>query len=194
LVQVSMNPFKKQDPKFKTIHLGDIAKDVLSTFEVKLKNVKIDVSEIKRIAEQDLTKAAKGTRNKAPKNISNEFGFRLQDLESLYGDVVNGLDKIDKKRLEKIMSKPYILLLQDEKYVLKNMWLTAWDIIKKNSGGHKNITNISGLNYLNGIRVEAPDKKPLRKNQVATEGLGTITLKEIARSLYFKLVEVQKNL
>ena len=32
--------------------------------------------------------------------------------------------------------------------MLDKIGVNAWDLIQANSGGHKNITNISGLNYL----------------------------------------------
>ena len=60
LVQVSMNPFKKKDPNFEHINLGETAQDVLLQFKDKLQNTEITVKDIKRIAEQDVTKAAKG--------------------------------------------------------------------------------------------------------------------------------------
>ena len=37
---------------------------------------------------------------------------------------------------------------QQLKFKLKNLKISVWDIIQANSGGHKCITNISGLNYL----------------------------------------------
>jgi hypothetical protein len=46
------------------------------------------------------------------------------------------------------MSKPFSDLTDDEINLLDNVTVNAWDIIVSNSGGHKCITNISGLNYL----------------------------------------------
>jgi hypothetical protein len=37
---------------------------------------------------------------------------------------------------------------ENEKNLLDKIGITAWDIIQANSGGHKCITNISGLNYI----------------------------------------------
>ena len=45
------------------------------------------------------------------------------------------------------MDKPYPMLTEEELSILDNFGLPLWDIIKANSGGHKCITNISGLNY-----------------------------------------------
>jgi hypothetical protein len=46
------------------------------------------------------------------------------------------------------MIKPYISMSEEEKQLMENINITAWDVIDKVSGGHKCITNISGLNYL----------------------------------------------
>ena len=37
---------------------------------------------------------------------------------------------------------------EDEKKMLDEVTINAWDLIQANSGGHKCITNISSLNYL----------------------------------------------
>jgi hypothetical protein len=46
------------------------------------------------------------------------------------------------------MSKRFKDLSEEEKQVLDKVGVNAWDIIQSNSGGHKCITNISGLTYL----------------------------------------------
>ena len=46
------------------------------------------------------------------------------------------------------MDKPQNKLSDKQQKILKSAWVSAWDIIKANSGGHKCITNISGLMYL----------------------------------------------
>jgi len=45
------------------------------------------------------------------------------------------------------MDKPYNTLSDREKLALKMLSISGWDIIQANSGGHKCITNISGLMY-----------------------------------------------
>jgi hypothetical protein len=55
------------------------------------------------------------------------------------------------KALEKIremMEKPFKDLTDEEKSLLDKIGINSWDLIQANSGGHKCITNISGLNYL----------------------------------------------
>ena len=46
------------------------------------------------------------------------------------------------------MEKPTPELTEEEWGKLDQIEVPAWDIIQANSGGHKCITNISGLNYL----------------------------------------------
>jgi len=50
--------------------------------------------------------------------------------------------------LEKLMDKPTKQLTEKEFEFLDKFGVNAWDLIQANSGGHKCITNISGLNYL----------------------------------------------
>jgi hypothetical protein len=45
------------------------------------------------------------------------------------------------------MSKPYDRLSEKEIRALKLLKITYWDVIQSGSGGHKCITNISGLSY-----------------------------------------------
>ena len=45
------------------------------------------------------------------------------------------------------MSKPYSKLSEKEIKALKILKVSGWDMIQANSGGHKCITNISGLQY-----------------------------------------------
>ena len=47
-----------------------------------------------------------------------------------------------------MMSKPFNELSEKQQEVLDGIGVSAWDLIQANSGGHKCITNISGLNYL----------------------------------------------
>lgn len=49
--------------------------------------------------------------------------------------------------LKRVLEKPYSQLNEKETKILKMLKLTGWDIIQANSGGHKCITNISGLMY-----------------------------------------------
>jgi hypothetical protein len=149
LLQASCNPFKPER-SIKGINLGEIAQNVLKKYEQDLKNIIISVDTLKYFAEKH-------------KSFSEEsVGFTFKDLMSLYGDVgegVNGLNKIPEgaapdytverwqKALKAVMDKHYSSLSEREVKALKMLTITGWDIIQANSGGHKCITNISGLMY-----------------------------------------------
>jgi hypothetical protein len=57
-----------------------------------------------------------------------------------------------------LMNKPFKSLTDKEMNVLDKVGVSAWDIIQANSGGHKCITNISGLNYF-GRSKRPPEGK-----------------------------------
>ena len=149
LLQASCNPFKTQRT-LKGVNLGEIAQNVLSKFESELKNYKITVDTIKYFAEKN-------------KEFNEEsVGFTYSDLISLYGNTSGGIKGLNetpegsspdytverwKGAIEKVMEKPYVGLTDREKKALKMLSISGWDMIQANSGGHKCITNISGLMY-----------------------------------------------
>ena len=47
-----------------------------------------------------------------------------------------------------MMEIPFSELPEEHREMLDNITVNAWDLIQANSGGHKCITNISGLNFL----------------------------------------------
>jgi len=61
-------------------------------------------------------------------------------------------------KARELMTKPFTELTEDEMNILDRFGVSAWDIIISNSGGHKCITNISGLNYL-GRSKRPPEGK-----------------------------------
>ena len=137
LVQASCNPFK-EDRELKGVNLGEIAQEVLGKWESQLKSREIPLSTIKWISES-----------------SKEFGehsvgFTFKDFVAIYGNkykkMENGKEKL--RNIGEMMSEPFTSLTEDEKEFLDGITVTAWDIIQANSGGHKCITNISGLNYM----------------------------------------------
>jgi hypothetical protein len=150
ILQVSCNPFKGERT-LKGVNLGEISEEVLKEYESELKNIKIDVNSIKYFSEKD-------------KSFSDEsVGFTFKDMVSIYGDTEGGIEGLDKTpegsspdytidrwvtALKNVMNKQYISLNEREKKALTLLKISAWDIIKANSGGHKCITNISGLTYL----------------------------------------------
>jgi hypothetical protein len=135
LVQASCNPFKK-DRALKGINLADIAQEVLSQIEPQLKKHEIPVSVIKRIGE---TKADESS-----------IGFKTSDLFALYKDHLKNMPPVSSRYYNDvvdIIDTPWQNLSEKEKEVLDVITVPAWDVIQANSGGHKCITNISGLNF-----------------------------------------------
>jgi len=145
LVQASCNPFKKER-SLKGINLGEIAQEVLSKWESKLKDRKVPLSTIKWVSETSV----------GPESV----GFTFNDFDALYGERFtereNGEKALDK--VSRLMEKQFQDLTDREKELLDDIQISAWDLIQANSGGHKCITNISGLNYL-GRSTRPPQGK-----------------------------------
>jgi hypothetical protein len=145
LVQASCNPFKK-DRELKGVNLGEIAQEVLGKWEGQLKQKTVPLSTIKWVSETSV----------GPDSI----GFTFKDFKALYGDKIMFMDN-GEKVLDKIgtmMEKPFNSLTEGEMNILDKIGVNAWDLIQSNSGGHKCITNISGLNYL-GKSTRPPQGK-----------------------------------
>jgi hypothetical protein len=135
LVQASCNPFKK-DRELKGVNLGDIAQEVLSKWEDQLKQRTIPLSTIKWVSETSV----------GPESI----GFTFKDFDALYGGKFIAMDGGEKvlNHIKDMMDTPFSDLTEEHRAMLDKIGINAWDLIQSNSGGHKCITNISGLNYL----------------------------------------------
>lgn len=137
LVQASCNPFKG-DRQLKGVNLGEIAQEVLSKWESQLKTKEISLSTIKWIAED--------TKGFGPESV----GFTFKDFVALYGK--NYKNKKDGREeliyIGEMMEIPFSKLPEEHREMLDDITVNAWDFIQANSGGHKCITNISGLNFL----------------------------------------------
>ena len=135
LLQVSCNPLKK-DRELKGVNLGEIAQEVLSKWESQLKERTVPLSTIKWISESSI----------GPESV----GFTFKDFDALYGGKIQFMDGGGKvlEKIKSIMDKPFDKLTDAEKEKLDMIGINAWDLIQSMSGGHKCITNISGLNYL----------------------------------------------
>ena len=136
MVQASCNPFK-EDRALKGINLGEIKDEVLESFKDELKGLKITFGDIKRVAEQEAE--------------YQSVGFTFKDMVAIYGDRpsyrMNGGDNL-KDLLDNISSNLYRRLSQKQRDLLDKVYVDGYDVIRANSGGHKCITNISGINYL----------------------------------------------
>lgn len=136
MVQASCNPFK-EDRELKGVNLGEIKDEVLDKFKSELENVKVTFGDIKKVAEQD---AEYGS-----------VGFTLKDMMAIYNDSpslkIEGGKKLN-EILDNISSRLYKNLSSKQKDMLEKIYVNGFDVIKANSGGHKCITNISGINFL----------------------------------------------
>ena len=135
LVQASCNPFK-EDRAMKGINLGEIAQEVLETIKPGLQRHQVPISVIKRIGE---TKAEE-----------ESIGFKTSDLFALYKDHLNNMPAKDSPYYDmtvNIIDTPWSKLSEKQKKILDRITVSIWDVVQSNSGGHKCITNISGLNF-----------------------------------------------
>lgn len=174
LLQASCNPFKKER-ELKGVNLGEIAQEVLSKWEDQLKGKMVPLSTIKYISESKIT----------PESV----GFTMKDFRAIYGNKFEENPNGDKvmKRIGGIMDIPYKELTEKQFEILDNIKVSAWDIIQANSGGHKCITNISGLNYLG--RAARPSDDPYRYNPEADDAPYIKFVKMLQREFVSKLKE-----
>ena len=92
----------------------------------------------------------------------NSVGFNYTDMIAMFEETEDGIQGLDstpkgvsedytvdrwQQALKKVMDKPYSKLSDKEIKALKLLKVSGWDMIQANSGGHKCITNISGLQY-----------------------------------------------
>ena len=147
LVQASCNPFKK-DRELKGVNLGEIKDEVLQKWKSQLQDRTIPLSTIKYIAETAM----------GPDSV----GFTFKDFDAIYGGKIMMMDNGEQilENLKSIIDKPFSDLTEPERQILDKIGVNAWDLIQANSGGHKCITNISGLNYLG--RANRPPSGPYR--------------------------------
>ncbi len=145
LVQASCNPFKS-GRSLKGVNLGEIAQEVLSKWESQLKDRKVPLSTIKWVSETSV----------GPESV----GFTFNDFDAIYGDKFMEKEKGGRalNKISRLMDKPFENLTDNEKELLYDVQISALDLIQANSGGHKCITNISGLNYM-GRSTRPPQGK-----------------------------------
>jgi len=182
LLQASCNPFKKER-ELKGVNLGDIAQEVLGHWEGQLKEKQIPLSTIKWVSET----AAK----------EESVGFTFKDFAAIYGQKY--LDKKDGVKelmdVKSLMEKKSSELTEEEWSILDQYSVPVWDVIQANSGGHKCITNISGLNYYGRAR-RRPEKTSYKrvKKDENDEGTPYIRLmKDIQQQFADKLRQEVKG-
>jgi hypothetical protein len=174
LLQASCNPFKKER-QLKGVNLGEIAQEVLGEYEGALKKRVIPLSTLKWISEVSV----------GPESV----GFTFKDFDALFGgkfQMIDGGDEI-LDRLKPIMDKPFSELTEEEKSMLDKVGINTWDFIQSQSGGHKCITNISGLNFLG--RKTRPSEDPYKYNPDRPDTPYIKFMKDIGRKMVEKIKE-----
>jgi hypothetical protein len=137
LVQASCNPYKKERA-LKGVDLGEIKNEVLDEMNPELESIIVPLSTLKVVSEQKAT--------------FKSVGFTFKDFIAIYGKSPS-LKVFGKKEslypiIENIMNRPYRSLTLKQVALLDKVVLNGRDIINANSGGHKCITNISGISFL----------------------------------------------
>ena len=174
LLQASCNPFKKER-QLKGVNLGEIAQEVLAEYEPALKKRIIPLSTIKWLSEVSV----------GPDSV----GFTFKDFDALFGgkfQMIEGGEEIIEK-LKPIMDRPFSELSEEEKSMLDKVGINMWDFIQSQSGGHKCITNISGLSYLG--RRTRPSEDPYRYNPDRPDVPYIKFMKEVGKKMVDKIRE-----
>lgn len=175
LLQVSCNPFKKERG-LKGVNLGEISQEVLKKWESQLKDRVVPLSTIKWISETAV----------GPESV----GFTFKDFDALYGErfmyMDNGEQMLD--HIKEMMDTPFSQLSEEHRQMLDKVGVSAWDLLQSMSGGHKCITNISGLNYLG--RSKRPPTGNYRYDPEKEDAPYIKFLKNLA--LHFKKVLQEK--
>lgn len=150
LIQVSCNPFIEK--RLEDINLGDVAKEVLAKHKPKLERYYISLKAVKK--EFETSQDWKQMQKQEGEDYEG-VGFRYSDLEAFYKDVV--FEKVDRKvinfnidneEIKKAMDTTFDNLTDEQLKLLDTKKIPVWEIITRNSGGHKSITNLSGFNFL----------------------------------------------
>lgn len=148
MVQASCNPYKKERA-LKGVDLGEIKNEVLEKFRPELERQKVSFGTLKRISEMD--------------SDQTSVGFTFKDFIAIYGDSpslrVNGTEKLIKYLEYKSQDLFKSIPVEDRK-VFNKVSVNGYDVIMANSGGHKCITNISGINYLySNAKFQEPEQR-----------------------------------
>jgi len=178
LVQASCNPFKSER-QLKGVNLGEIAQEVLSKWEDQLKQREIPLSTIKWVSESS-------------KDFNQEStGFTFKDFVALYGKEYKTMEDGREKlyHIGEMMEMPFSELPEEHRKMLDDIKVNAWDFIQANSGGHKCITNISGLNFMG--RSTRPPKGSYRYNEA--EESPSVKFTKMIQNEFVKVLQEKIN-
>jgi hypothetical protein len=174
LVQASCNPFK-ESRALKGVNLGEIKDEVLGRWETQLKSKEIPLSTIKWVSESGMN--------------ADSVGFTFKDFVALYGEKFKQMGS-GKKLLEilgNMMTKPFKSLSPKQQELMDKITINAWDLIQSNSGGHKCITNISGLNYL------GRPSRPGKNDKAEGEDSASVKFTKMIQDQFVKVLQDKIN-
>ena len=148
MVQASCNPYKKERA-LKGVDLGQIKNEVLEKFRPELEKQRISFGTLKRISEMDTDKSS--------------VGFTFKDFLAIYGNSpslkIYGTEKLE-KYLDYMSKKLFKSIPAEDRKVFNKASVNGYDVIMANSGGHKCITNISGINYIySNAKFQEPEQR-----------------------------------
>ena len=148
MVQASCNPYKKERA-LKGVDLGEIKNEVLEKFRPELEKQRVTFGTLKRISEMDTD--------------ATSVGFTFKDFLAIYGNspslTINGSERLE-KYLDYMSKKLFKSILPEDRKVFNKSSVNGYDVIMANSGGHKCITNISGINYLySNAKFQEPEQR-----------------------------------
>lgn len=147
LVQASCNPYK-EDRALKGVNLGEMKDVIVNGLKSWGSDKIIPLSTIKWVSESSRDFG------------SESVGFTSTDLKAFYGDKFKAIDGGEKylDMLMTLMDMSYDELTEEQLKVLDKFGVPIGELIDENSGGHKCITNISGLNYYGRSRRKPRSK------------------------------------
>lgn len=148
MVQASCNPYKKERA-LKGVDLGQIKDEVLEKFKPELEKQRVTFGTLKRISEMDAEQRS--------------VGFTFKDFMAIYGNApsltINGSEKLE-KYLDYKSNSLFKSIPVEDRIVFNKTSVNGYDVIMANSGGHKCITNISGINYLySNSKFQEPEQR-----------------------------------
>jgi len=176
LVQASCNPYK-ESRALKGVNLGDMKDVIVGGLKAWGKDKLIPLSTIKWVSESSREFG------------SESVGFTSTDLKAFYGDKFKSVEGGEKNldMLMDLMDAPYNELTEEQLQVLDKFGVPLGELIDENSGGHKCITNISGLNYYGRSR-----RKP-RSSGGYDRGEDDAPYVALTKNIQKKFVELLKN-
>ncbi len=174
MVQASCNPYKKERA-LKGVDLGQIKDEILDKFGDELTNQRVTFGTLKRISEMDTSEKS--------------VGFTYKDMLAIYGNAPSFTVKGGKdleRQLQQMSQTLYKDIPYEDKKLFNIVYVNGYDVIQANSGGHKCITNISGINFL---YPKSKFDDPAKRKRVSYIDLLKAIQKEFVDTLKSKIEE-----